>query len=136
MYIYLCTYLVPKMALNPIGPLLLYELIQDQIQTLVDDCDDLFFKNPDVMRGIEDANFSVVVFDHIWMCSLLLAMKLNTTAVLSSPMSLLAMIASMTGNPVPLAYLPVSMTGLIYPMTFFEVIIALLARIEVGRAPF
>ena len=73
------------------------------------------------MRRLEDGNFAVVVYDPIWGCSLLLAMKLNTKAVMSNPMSAVGIISSQIGNPLNLAVTPEAMTAYTNRMSFFQV---------------
>lgn len=99
----------------------MWKLIQAHRQGAVDDCDDLLGKKPDVMRRLEEGNFDVVVYDMIWLCSLMLAMKLNATAVLSSPMAAPTMLSMYVGNPVNLAYTPDMMNGYTNKMNFFQV---------------
>ncbi|XP_030833819.1 UDP-glucuronosyltransferase 2B33-like [Strongylocentrotus purpuratus] len=109
-----------KNALEPSGAAYLYKLIQAHRKGAADDCDELLGQNPDVMRRLEEGNFDVVVYDMIWLCSLLLAMKLNVPAVLSSPMAAPTMLSMYAGNPVNLASTPDVMNGYNNKMTFFQ----------------
>ncbi|XP_072166372.1 UDP-glucuronosyltransferase 2A2-like [Diadema setosum] len=109
-----------KMALEPFDFRFVYKVITSQTQGNVNDCEDLLVRNPDVMRRLEHGNFSVVIFDHIWPCSLFLAMTLKTQAVMSSPMAVVTALSTAIGNPVNLAISPELLTGLNPPMTFFE----------------
>ena len=99
----------------------MYKLAMSQRQGQLEDCEDLLSRNPVVMRQLEDAKFSAVVYDQFYMCSLLLAMKLNASAVMSNPMSATAAFSSLTRNPVNLALVPASMFGFTNRMTFFQV---------------
>ncbi|XP_041470570.1 UDP-glucuronosyltransferase 1A1-like isoform X3 [Lytechinus variegatus] len=108
-----------KNALEPNNVAYLLKMMKTARQGVADDCDDLLGRNPDVIHQIESGNFDVVVYDMIWLCSLLLAMKINATAVLSSPMSLPTFTAY-AHNPVNLAYVPSFMTGYTSSMSFLQ----------------
>ncbi|XP_054760514.2 UDP-glucuronosyltransferase 2C1-like [Lytechinus pictus] len=108
-----------KNALEPNNVAYLLKMMKTARQGVADDCDELLGRNPDVMHQIESGNFDVVVYDMIWLCSLLLAMKINATAVLSSPMSL-PVFTAYAHNPVNLAYVPYFMTGYTSSMSFLQ----------------
>ena len=109
-------------ALDPLGTFIL-KLVQSQLEGFVNDCEDLLTHNPDVMRQLEDGDFAVVIFDQIWPCSLFLAMKLNAKAVMSSPLSTVAIISGEIGNPLNLAITPEAMTTYTNRMSFTQVYI-------------
>nr|XP_054760247.1 UDP-glucuronosyltransferase 1A1-like isoform X1 [Lytechinus pictus] len=108
-----------KNALEPSTATYIINLMQTHRQGAADDCEDLL-GNPDVMHQLEDGKFDVVVYDMIWLCSLMVAMKLNTTAVLSSPMAVPTMLSMYARNPVNLAYTPDCMNAYTNKMSFLQ----------------
>ncbi|XP_071503255.1 UDP-glucuronosyltransferase 1-2-like [Diadema antillarum] len=117
-----------KIALEPLGARFFYNLTMSQRQGNVDDCEDLLVRNPDVMHRLEHGNFSAVVYDQIWTCSLFLAMKLDTMAIMSNPMAALDLAGSQVGNPTNLALMPTGMTGFRPDMSFFQRVVNVLAH--------